>query len=64
MASLNSDAGLASRGTPFSRRVEATNTGDCPNFFSNFIWDVSEDFSEVDSAISAHSLPVKRFSKN
>jgi hypothetical protein len=56
MASLNSDAGDASRGTPpFSRRVETANTGDCPNFFSSFIWDVSEDFSEVDSAISANS---------
>lgn len=56
MASLNNDAGLASLGTPpFSRRMAAINTGDCPNFFSNFIWDRSDAFSVFDSDIAEQS---------
>jgi hypothetical protein len=46
IASFKSDAELGPFGTPPSSiSVEAMKTGDCPNFFSNFIWGIREDFS-------------------
>jgi hypothetical protein len=46
MASLSRDAGLALFSVPpSSSRVDATNTEDCPNLFSNFFSDVTATFS-------------------
>ena len=49
MASLSRQAGLAFLAIPpFSIRADATNTGDCPNFFSNFICIASVDCSTLE----------------
>jgi len=46
MASLSREAGLAFLASPpFSIPADATKTGDCPNFFSNFNCAASGDFA-------------------
>ena len=57
MASFKSDAEDGPLGTPpSSASVEAINTDDCPNFFSNFIWGIKDDFS---LSIPAKTAPKK-----
>nr|GMD22196.1 hypothetical protein BHM03_00000279 [Ipomoea batatas] len=46
MASLISVVGFVPSGRPPSSiRVEVMKTGDCPNLFSKFFWDMRDDFS-------------------
>nr|GLL33221.1 hypothetical protein TorRG33x02_048950 [Ipomoea trifida] len=46
MASLIRVVGFVPSGRPPSSiRVEVMKTGDCPNLFSKFFWDMRDDFS-------------------